>query len=135
MVHVLATMILKTGLQATVHDCQHVAKALVRNFPFLKEYVSACIVNSLICLIINFPWHNSLLVLHLQITHEMDMVCNMEKTFSLFEDKWKYVGIILKYNETIQSQDIQKALASIYDNDHDDEDACEDGNNLNSCST
>ena len=46
MVHVLATMILKTGLWATVHDCQHVAKALVGNFPFLKEYVSTCIVNS-----------------------------------------------------------------------------------------
>jgi len=44
------------------------------------------------------------------------------------------MGIVLKYSETIQAKDIQKALASIYSNDHDDEDACEDGNNLNNCS-
>ena len=39
-VRVLATMILATGSRATTSDCDHVAKALVRKFPFLKEYVS-----------------------------------------------------------------------------------------------
>ena len=37
MVRVLATMIL---LQLPTNDCDHVAKALVRKYPFLKEYVS-----------------------------------------------------------------------------------------------
>lgn len=83
-----------------------------------------------------YSYNLFILVLLLQIAHEMDMVCNMEKTFSLFEDKWKkYVGIVLKYSETVQARDIQKALASLHGNDCDDEDACEDGNYPNHCST
>ena len=39
-VRVLATMMLTTGTRATTSDCDHVAKALIRKFPFLKEYVS-----------------------------------------------------------------------------------------------
>ena len=40
--------------------------------------------------------------------------------------------IILKYSETctVQAKDIQKASASIHDNDDDEADAIEDGNNL-----
>lgn len=40
MVRVLSTMILTHVSKASVHDCEHVGKALVRKFPFLKEYVS-----------------------------------------------------------------------------------------------
>ena len=40
-VRVLATMMLATGSRATTSDCDRVAKALVRKFPFLKEYVSS----------------------------------------------------------------------------------------------
>ena len=39
-VRVLATMILTSGPRVTTSDCDHVAKALVRKFPFLKDYVS-----------------------------------------------------------------------------------------------
>ena len=41
-VRLLGTMILTTGSRATTNDCDQVAKALVRKFPFLKEYVSTC---------------------------------------------------------------------------------------------
>ena len=40
MVRVLATVILSYTSRARVFDCEHIAKALVQKFPFLKEYVS-----------------------------------------------------------------------------------------------
>ena len=40
MVRVLSTMILTHVSKASVHDCEQVGKALVKKFPFLKEYVS-----------------------------------------------------------------------------------------------
>ena len=40
MVRVLATMILSHTSKASVLDCEHVAKALIKKFLFLKEYVS-----------------------------------------------------------------------------------------------
>ena len=40
MVRVLATMILSQLPKASTNDCDHVAKALIRKYPFLKEYVS-----------------------------------------------------------------------------------------------
>ena len=35
-----------------------------------------------------------------------------------------------KYSETVQAKDIQKALASIHDNDDDEADGIKDGNNI-----
>ena len=64
----------------------------------------------------------------MQIAHEMDIVCNIPKTFSLFEINWKeYVEIIERYSATVQTKDIQKALESVHDDEHSDEDAREDG--------
>ena len=40
MVRVLATMILAHISKASTTDCDHVAKALIQKYPFLKEYVS-----------------------------------------------------------------------------------------------
>ena len=40
MVRVLGTMILLHLSRASTTDCDQVAKALIRKFPFLKEYVS-----------------------------------------------------------------------------------------------
>ena len=40
MIRVLSTMILIHVSKASMHDCKHVGKALIRKFPFLKEYVS-----------------------------------------------------------------------------------------------
>ena len=50
MVQVLATMILAHVPRASVDDCDHVAKALVQKFPFLKEYVSLLLTVTYICI-------------------------------------------------------------------------------------
>ena len=54
-------MILTTGSRATTTDCDHVAKALVRKYPFLKEYVS---LRCLLYIFINC-FYNSMVSLHL----------------------------------------------------------------------
>ena len=37
-----------------------------------------------------------------QIAHEVDMICHVEKTASMFEDSWKtYAQIILRYSKSI----------------------------------
>ena len=59
----------------------------------------------------------------MQIAHEMDMICNIEKSSSLFEDNWKkYVGIILKYSKTVQVKEIKAALEYLDNFDDDDDD-------------
>ena len=54
----------------------------------------------------------------------MDIICNIEKSSSLFEDNWKkYVGIILKYSKTVQVKEIKAALENLDDfNVNDDDD-------------
>ena len=58
MVRVLATMILSHVSKASVSDSEHVAKALVQKFPFLKEYVSMCCLSTSVitcsCMLITF---------------------------------------------------------------------------------
>ena len=57
----------------------------------------------------------------LQIAHEMDMICNIEKSSSLFEENWKkYVSIILKYSKTVQAKEIKAALENLdsFDDDN-----------------
>ena len=67
-------------------------------------------------------WNSLYLCTVLQIAHEMDMICNIEKSSSLFEDNWKkYVGIILKYSKTVQVKEIKAALEGL-DNFDDDDD-------------
>ena len=59
----------------------------------------------------------------MQIAHAMDMICNIEKSSSLFEDNWKkYVSIILKYSRTVQVKEIKAALESLDNFDDDDGD-------------
>lgn len=65
-----------------------------------------------------------------QVAHEMDMICHVEKTASMFEDSWKtYAQIILRYSKSIpfQTKELKKILKSI-DTDDDDEDDDSDGN-------
>ena len=50
MVRVLATMILVQISKASTTDCDHVAKALIQKFPFLKEYVSYVATVGLVCI-------------------------------------------------------------------------------------
>ena len=51
------------------------------------------------------------------------MICNIEKSSSLFEDNWKkYVSIILKYSKTVQVKEIKVALESLDNFDDDDGD-------------
>ena len=51
------------------------------------------------------------------------MICNIEKSSSLFEDNWKkYVGIILKYSKTVQVKEIKAALENLDDFNDDDDD-------------
>ena len=45
-VHVLATILLTHVQKPSMRQCEVVAKALVRKFPFLKEYVSIAILFS-----------------------------------------------------------------------------------------
>ena len=53
-------MILTTGSRATTTDCDHVAKALVRKYPFLKEYVSLRCLLYIFIIFINC-FYNSIL--------------------------------------------------------------------------
>lgn len=50
------------------------------------------------------------------------MICNIEKSSSLFEDNWKkYVSIIMKYSKTVQVKEIKTVLENLGDfNDDDD---------------
>lgn len=46
----------------------------------------------------------------------MDLICQMEKTNSTFEDKWKhYVDIILRYSQShsFRSKDLKAALCAL----------------------
>ena len=50
----------------------------------------------------------------LQIANEMDIICRLEKTISLFENKWKhYVNIILEYSR----KDLKVALNGLSTDD------------------
>ena len=53
------------------------------------------------------------------------MICNIEKSSSLFEDNWKkYVSIIIRYSKTVQAKEIKAALENLDDfkDDEDDDD-------------
>ena len=48
----------------------------------------------------------------------MDLICQMEKTNSVFEDNWnKYVDTILQYSQSqsLRSKDVKAALSLIKD--------------------
>ena len=50
----------------------------------------------------------------------MDLICQMERTSSMFEDKWKhYVDIILKYSQSHSSRnkDLKAALSVLATSD------------------
>ena len=53
------------------------------------------------------------------------MICNIEKSSSMFEENWKkYISIILKYSKTVQVKEIKAALENLdyFNNDDDDDD-------------
>ncbi len=65
------------------------------------------------------PFANLNNVAYKQISQEMDMICCVEGTASLFDDNWrKYAHIMLSYGKSIPSQtkELKEILKSIGNN-------------------